>query len=251
MLLEALEPRQVMATVSGVVYEDVNGNGVFGAGEAALTDGRTIYYDENKNGIFDAIEPSAVSDATGAYTLTFPNSSSAVIRQVPVAEWNITQPQSGSYTLNASAGQAFIRNFGSQQFGGWIQGFKFNDLDGSGTQDPGEPGLAGFTFFVDVNQDGKIGIHEPAAKSDLNGNFLIAGVRPGTGYQVREVFQPGWEQIAPSTATAGGAITGVTVDRNQVTVLTTGFANRAAYDYGDAPDSYRTLADSDGPVHGI
>jgi hypothetical protein len=251
MLLEALEPRQVMATVSGIVYEDVNGNGVFGVGESPL-EGLTVYHDANNNNALDASEASVVSAIDGTYTLTIPNSSSVKIRQVPVAEWNITQPSSGVYTLNASAGQNFTnKHFGNQQFGGQIQGFKFNDLDGNGTQDPGESGLAGFTFFVDINQDGKIGIHEPAAKSDALGNFLIEGVRPGTGYQVREVFQPGWEQIAPSTATDGGAITGVDVIRNQTTVLATGFANRAAFDYGDAPASYQTLAVDDGPVHGI
>jgi hypothetical protein len=76
-------------------------------------------------------------------------------------------------------------------------GTKFNDLNGNGARELGEPGLAGWTFFVDYNGNGTVDPGEPTAVSDASGNFTFSGVNPGA-WTVREVAQPGWTCTFPT-----------------------------------------------------
>jgi ELWxxDGT repeat protein len=89
-----------------------------------------------------------------------------------------------------------------------IGGQKFNDLNGNGVHDPGEPGLNGWTMelhdvsgnvidttvthSVDLNGDGQI---DPLAEQ---GWYEFTHVNPGD-YYITEVPQPGWVQTLPRT----------------------------------------------------
>src|SRR5262249_4334757 len=53
-------------------------------------------------------------------------------------------------------------NFGNIQDLGTVTGTKFNDLDGDGVRDPGEPGLQGWTIYVDLNNNGTLDGGEPS-----------------------------------------------------------------------------------------
>lgn len=81
-----------------------------------------------------------------------------------------------------------------------IQGSKWNDLNGNGVQD-GELGLAGWTIYLDQNQNGLLDSGETFAVTDANGDYSFTDLNPGI-YTVAEVLQPGWEQTFPA-ATEG------------------------------------------------
>ena len=70
-----------------------------------------------------------------------------------------------------------------------VSGSKFHDLNGDGTwQKSGagaEPGLAGWTIYVDLNDDGQRQGTEPSAVTAANGSYTIGGVSAGD-HQVRE-----------------------------------------------------------------
>lgn len=70
-----------------------------------------------------------------------------------------------------------------------IAGVVFHDLDGSGAQDPGEPGLADWT----VNLSGAA---TASTTSDASGNYIFTFLSPGT-YTISEVLKTGWVQTAP------------------------------------------------------
>jgi hypothetical protein len=57
------------ATVTGRAFVDVNGDGVYDAGDTVLAN-QTVYLDTNNNGTLDALEPTATTDANGLYTFT-------------------------------------------------------------------------------------------------------------------------------------------------------------------------------------
>jgi hypothetical protein len=76
-----------------------------------------------------------------------------------------------------------------------ISGLKFNDLNGNGLQDSGEPGLPGWTIKI---TDASGNTH--TAITDASGNYSFTVPSPGT-YTVAEVSQPGWVQTAPSSGT--------------------------------------------------
>ena len=85
---------------------------------------------------------------------------------------------------------------------GTISGNKWNDLDGDGNWDAGEPGLAGWRIYVDANLNHQWDPGEPYDDTDGDGAYSISGLRGGT-YVLAEVFQEGWDQTYPATAGTG------------------------------------------------
>ena len=75
-----------------------------------------------------------------------------------------------------------------------LSGHKFNDLNGNGVQDFGEPNLAGWTIVLTS------GTNTMTAVTDAHGDYYFMNLPPGV-YTVGEVMQPGWVQTAPSTGT--------------------------------------------------
>src|SRR5437660_8497260 len=97
--LEQLEARDVPATgtLSGVLWNDLNGNGQQDTGESGLV-GRTVYIDANNNGTFDTGELSQTTGTGGAYSFTGLAAESYTVRQVELTGWVETTPGSGTPT---------------------------------------------------------------------------------------------------------------------------------------------------------
>ena len=117
---------------------------------------------------------------------------------------------------------------------GEISGLKFNDLNGNGTKDTGEPGLAGWTIVLDSDSNpsnGNLGTVQTAngTTDDLDGNgvidpvgFYYFSVTPDAikattandPYYVYEVNQAGWTQ----TTTTPGSILITAADPTETNV---------------------------------
>src|SRR4051812_10943803 len=70
-----------------------------------------------------------------------------------------------------------------------------NDLNGNGVKDVGEPGLQGWTVFVDYDGNRVLSAGEPSAVSGTDGKALITGVIGDDNWDIREIVKPGF---APS-----------------------------------------------------
>src|SRR5437764_610938 len=66
-VVEALEPRRLLSSIAGVVFNDLNGDGTRQATEPPLG-GMKVFLDLNNNGVADAGEPSVLSDLLGNYS---------------------------------------------------------------------------------------------------------------------------------------------------------------------------------------
>jgi hypothetical protein len=176
------------ALVTGVVYHDMNINGEFDAGDLALR-GWFVFADVDRDGVRHANDPADITDDNGVYSLNVAPSPGLLIRVVAQPDWAFTEPATGTDIVVAGAGAFVQRHFGVTQRA-IVSGLKFNDLDGDGTRDATEPGLAGWRVFADLDEDGIFDASEPSAVSDVNGNFSI-NVQAGH-YVFREVAQPGW-----------------------------------------------------------
>ena len=119
-----------------------------------------------------------------------------------------------------------------------ISGVKFNDLNSNGVRDAGEPGMAGFLIYVDLNGDDRVGVAEPAAYTDANGNYRITNIPDGR-YAVREVVSSGFVQTAP----VGGEYLVNVTRLSEIRNIDFGNAARPdALDYNDGPASYGTAS---------
>lgn len=236
------------STVSGTVWSDDNGNGQRDSGEAGLA-GWTVYVDLNDNGVMDVDDPSAVSGAGGAYEIqVFEAPGSYVVREVVKPNWELTFPSSGRHIITiVDRGDAITGiDFGNHPEPGSVTGFKFHDLDGDGFRDPGEPGRGGVWIYADVNNDGMIGLLEPATVTANDGSYQLHDVPPGE-VVIREALPLGWTTTYPAL---GYHIVDVIP---AATVANIDFGNFASYDFGDAPSAlgYATLAIDGGPSHGV
>ena len=167
--------------ISGTVFEDNDGDGIHDANEGPLA-GWTVFNDVDNDRSLDPGETRVLSGANGTYSILVPAGETARIREVVMPGWRRTAPSSGVFIINVALGQNFTNfNFLNQALPGGIRGTKFNDLDGNGQRDPGEAGIQGVVIYVDLNKDGKIGVLEPAATTDSNGNYTINNVKVGTG----------------------------------------------------------------------
>ena len=178
---------------SGTKFHDLNGNGVKDAGEPGLP-GWTIraYKDLNANGTLDAAEAasptaSAVTDASGNYTMTFPPGRYMVC-EVLQAGWAQSFPTAAGASCAAGAGLAPQRlgrstcrrgqEDSGNDFGNYQQatktGFKFHDLNANGVKDAAEPGLTGWTInaYLDANGNGI---------RDAGENTIVATTVTGVG----------------------------------------------------------------------
>jgi subtilisin family serine protease len=182
--------------IKGTRWHDINSDGIKDIGEPGL-DNRTLYIDQNNNGVFDPAELSAQTDADGNYNFTDLGAGTYQVAEVPQAGWQPTFPLSGVQTVVLEQGEIETNiDFGDKALPGQIQGIKWKDLDGDGTKDPSEPGLAGWTIFLDANNSGILDPGETFTTTDVNGNYTFDNLAPST-YTVAEVVQEGWQQTSP------------------------------------------------------
>lgn len=200
-------------TIRGRKFEDQDGDGVPDAGEPGLS-GWRIEVDLNSDG---SVEHAAVTDSAGAYRFgdiglgDLKGDRTFRVKEVIQAGWFPTVPLDDE-PIPFFSGSEVIIDFGNFR-GMTVRGVKFNDLNGNGVRDSGEPLLAGWTVEVDLNGDGVVDL---TRTTDSAGAYLAAGVGPGDPskgrtFTVRERLQTGWIQTFPGDDEAYPIHSGLTV----------------------------------------
>ncbi len=179
------------AEIRGRVWHDVDGDGAWGTGEHAL-DGRTVFADRNNNGVADGGEPMALTDTNGCYVLTDLLPCRYGVRQILPDGWGETAPFV-TPTVDVLPGDILTDiDFGAAQYCS-ISGAKWHDLDGNGDRGVGEPPLAGWIVFLDLNTNAVLDTDDRYVATDTNGIYAFDGLLPGA-YCVLEKQQSGWAQ---------------------------------------------------------
>ena len=186
------------ASISGTVYDDLNGSGSFEVGEPGIV-GVTVNLTGTSSG-------STTTDVNGAYTFTALGAGSySVDYTVPTGFANTgTRP----LAMTLVAGQASTGNdFFAQQRNASISGTVYNDLDGDGVADGGEVGISGVT----VSYSGGTPATSGSTTTNGSGGYSITGLQAGT-YSVTYTIPSGYINtgVRPQTVnvTAGEASTG-------------------------------------------
>ena len=200
--------------VSGVKFEDRNGNGVRDSGEPGLP-GIEIRADAESGARLRGL-----TGADGAFEICGLSHG---------GEFRVTEAVPFAYTQTAPLDDRPSRRLIAQDFGYFvifcdenfngldfgnqlipnaIGGIKFEDLNANGVRDPGEPGLAGFTIGLAPAAPGTPPVG--TVVTDADGHFLFANVAAGS-YILSETQQAGFSLTLPAlnsipvTLAAGGS----------------------------------------------
>ncbi len=198
-------------SIRGSVWNDVNRDGVRNALlSGAFSDpglaGWTVFLDMNRSGAFDSGEPTALTDASGAYV--FPDLQIGdydVIEIVPTG-WETAPTFGDNYTATVFSGAETVAhdfaNFNlSTLVSGSVSGTVWNDLNANGLLDTTpttEPGLGGRVVFADANANGILDATDPQATTKTDGTYTISGIAPGT-INIYDVIPTGWHATSPVT----------------------------------------------------
>ncbi|HTK76960.1 MAG TPA: SdrD B-like domain-containing protein, partial [Gemmataceae bacterium] len=191
-----------LGTISGIKIEDFNANGLLDPGENAVP-GFTIYVDRNNNNKLDTGELSAVTVANGTYTingvgpdvLNGQNLGPNVIREIAPAgqTWQQIFPAAGFWSVSLTSGQTQPGiNFGNIRPSS-IAGGTFEDKNGNGVRDAGDPPSGGHTIELINPANGSV-IQTTTSAPD--GSYIFRSLVAGN-YRIREVPLAGWIQTTP------------------------------------------------------
>ncbi|MDB5318651.1 MAG: Cna B-type [Phycisphaerales bacterium] len=183
--------------VNGVKFLDANGDGIRQTGETGIG-GVTLFLDANGNNKLDAGELKTITDAAGGYAFTNVLPGIYSVRELVPDGWVRTTANPNSVTVTATTGALAGGNFGNFQLGK-ISGVKFQDTNGNGVRDITEPGLSGFTIFIDANGNGRLDTGERTTLTNVGGGFVFYNVAPGA-FTLREVVPSGWTQTTVNPA---------------------------------------------------
>ncbi|MBV6523040.1 MAG: hypothetical protein MNPFHGCM_03207 [Gemmatimonadaceae bacterium] len=183
--------------------------------------GDFVWYDVNANGIQDLAEPgiggvtvtlngpggqrTTTTDGTGHYSFSGLGAGSYTISVAAPVGFTATPPAQGSDSLTDSNGSPATTtlptntsvdvsvDFGFTQGNGAIGDVVWNDLNGNGVQDAGEPGLGGVTVNLSGAASG-------STTTDAAGHYVFGSLFAGT-YTVTVATPDGY---GPSPAGQGG-----------------------------------------------
>lgn len=193
----SFQPEGILAAFNN---ENPNGTWTLEITDDAKGDKGTL---KNWSLILGIDEPYAETDANGEYALNGIEPGTYTIAEVPQEGWEQTFPSGdGTHTVEVIADEILENiNFGNRSTEvGLIKGRKWEDLDGDGEQSLDEPGLEGWTIYLDQNPNDQLDDSGLSTVTDANGDYTFFDLSPGT-YTVTEAMQPGWEQKFPDTGT--------------------------------------------------
>lgn len=211
MVLENLEGRCVLSSISGIVFDDANGNGSQDGGELPLA-GITVFHETDANAMLDAGEETVVTGADGSYRFDFAG---------PTGAWHygsaiIPAGDSTGRWLNTNNNYEEIPIYPDETVDAVVNfGFRFVPYAGNfypvggetlvNQTVVGEQGTAANTEhdeFFDAN----------SVAADNSGNYVVAWLSPQASLQdqvIARVFNadgtPRTNEILVATATRSSA----------------------------------------------
>ncbi|MDD2756868.1 MAG: SdrD B-like domain-containing protein, partial [Methanothrix sp.] len=172
--------------ISGRAYEDKNDNSLLDSGEALS--GWTISL-TGPDG-----EVSALTAEDGSYRFENLKAGSYTVSETLATGWKAITPESGSYSVDLSSGDAAEKNFANKLTSYSISGMKYNDLNGNGVND-GEPGMENWKITLSGTTKSNEAVQKELTTA-ADGSYRFEALLPGT-YTITEVEQSGWVRTAP------------------------------------------------------
>jgi YVTN family beta-propeller protein len=176
-----------LGSIIGLVYNDLNHNGKYDAGEPGLAGWNLVL--TNSKGSSTV----ATSVINGSFTFNNMKPGNYTIYEVQWGGYTNTSPLSMNVTLALGQNLNVTTTYGL--FGnarlGSITGLVYNDLNDNGIYEPGDPGLVDWIIVLD-NSKGFVA----DTVSGSNGSFAFNNVNSGN-YTINEVQKSGYTNTSP------------------------------------------------------
>ena len=174
-----------------VKFHDLDGDGVQDPGEPGLS-GWPFLVNPPPLGLGTNV----VTTGPGG-TICVPVSAPGTytISETLLAGW--TNTTASTQTVAVTVGQPANVVFGNTQIPTGLTELcivKFEDLNGNGAQDPGEPGLSGWSFMINPPP---LGLGTNVVTTGPGGTICVPVSAPGT-YTITETLQSGWTNTTPT-----------------------------------------------------
>ncbi|HWI32552.1 MAG TPA: SdrD B-like domain-containing protein [Microbacterium sp.] len=205
------------ATVSGVVYNDIDGNGVQDAGEPGLAD--VVVDLDGVDDLGAAVSETLQTGVDGSYEFVQVRPGTYTLSETDPAGYLdgketaggaggiVDNSAPGSKTISditVGVGVAATGNLFGDVLPASLAGLVFEDDDNDGAQQPGEAGIAGVELTLTGTDD--FGAAASATVLTLsNGTYAFAGLRPGT-YTVTETQPSAYFDGIDTQGDAGGTL---------------------------------------------
>jgi uncharacterized repeat protein (TIGR01451 family) len=189
------------AAIGDTVFSDLNGNGIQDVGEPGFA-GVTVTLQDAGG----ATVATTTTNATGNYQFTGLTAQTYTVTITPPAGFTTTT--TNPLTVPLASGQTVTTADFGLRATGIIGDTVFNDFDGDGIQDPGEPGIGGVT----VTLTDASGVPRTVI-TDANGNYQFQNVPPGA-FTVTVTPPANFANTTPGTRTGTLIPGGVDLDQD-------------------------------------
>lgn len=256
---------EVRCYLFGNKYEDMDGDGDIAEDTGNPLSGWTIrlWRDIDGDGILneaqDEMVATTTTDPNGYYMFNGLSDGVYHVQEVLESGWTQSYPKPVPPGIHEGIIVDIYNTVsGPHDFGNWRPatktGVKFEDLDADGAaREGGEPGLPGWTIYVDYNDNGTPDEGEPSTLTGADGSYTITGIKPGT-WKVREVLLPGWTNSYPATTDGYGSYheevftSGATLGGNDFGNWAPG--TKSGYKYEDLDGDGNIAEDTGNPLSG-
>ncbi len=208
----------ITGSISGMKFDDLNGNGMKDMGEPGLDNWMITL--TNETGAVTTM----MTDSDGKYNFSDLPDGDYTVGETLQTGWIQTAPAvsgtgSATYAVEISGGNIVAdRDFGNFKLGS-VHGMKFNDKNGNSMND-GEPGLEGWEITIDgFDTITDTPVHM-VTMTDADGKYWFMDLTAGT-YTISETMQNGWMQTAPTSGTYT-----VTIDTSGMVIEGLDFGNQ-------------------------
>lgn len=191
--------------IVGQVYLDENENQLWDQEEATVA-GRLVVLDLNQNGRLDLTDPTTLTTSLGTYGFHDLDPGFYQVMMESFGGWTTTDFPDGRMVEVEPTIVASGINFGVKSVPSRISGYHYEDLNTDGRRQAHEPGLGGWTIFLDLNGDAVWNANEPSTESrfddpntigtDETGYYELNGALDGT-YEIRVVPRENWYPTNP------------------------------------------------------
>jgi hypothetical protein len=177
-------------------FDDIYGDGRYSSAQGDVPIAGWMFELYMLDGDFWVLVDTQVTDGDGLAMFVVNQAGTFKVLEESRDGWIHITPFDGYYIVDVESGMDEIELCFANFKLGMIFGWKWNDLNGNGEWDEGEPGLPGWTIHMEGFMAG-YGYLYAETTTDENGYYQFTGLPPGD-YIVWEDGQTGWIPTSPA-----------------------------------------------------